>query len=130
MAGSKGQKRREVLLPPAVGRELLAMRGTAGDDEPVFQSRQDIRRNDPPKHPRSMSMTSVTSVVKRAANRAGVNPKLSLHGLRQAHAIDRGATLPVMQTTLGFERGRQEPPCSSLAAQPCLPDDAGRGRAR
>jgi integrase/recombinase XerD len=100
----KGEKRREVLLPSAVGKELLALRGNAGDDEPVFQSRQTVRRKDPTRHPRSMSITSVTSVVKRAAKRAGINPKLSMHWLRHAHAshaIDRGAVLSTVQATLG-----------------------------
>jgi integrase/recombinase XerD len=99
----KGQKRREVLLPAAVGKELLALRGEAADDEPVFQSRQATAARTT-KHPKAMSESSVTSVVKRAAKRAGINPKLSMHWLRHAHAshaIDRGATLPVVQSTLG-----------------------------
>ena len=42
--------------------------------------------------------------LKRAAANAGINPKLSAHWLRHAHAshaIDRGAALPVVQSTLG-----------------------------
>jgi integrase/recombinase XerD len=43
-------------------------------------------------------------MLKRAAINAGINPKLSAHWLRHAHAshaIDRGAALPVVQSTLG-----------------------------
>jgi integrase/recombinase XerD len=43
-------------------------------------------------------------MLKRAATDAGINPKLSAHWLRHAHAshaIDRGASLPVVQSTLG-----------------------------
>ena len=43
-------------------------------------------------------------MLKRAATNAGINPKLSAHWLRHAHAshaIDRGAALPVVQSTLG-----------------------------
>jgi integrase/recombinase XerD len=43
-------------------------------------------------------------MLKRAASDAGINPKLSAHWLRHAHAshaMDRGATLPVVKSTLG-----------------------------
>ena len=43
-------------------------------------------------------------MLKRAAANAGINPKLSAHWLRHAHAshaMDRGAALPVVQSTLG-----------------------------
>jgi integrase/recombinase XerD len=43
-------------------------------------------------------------MLKRTAIRAGVNPDVSPHWLRHAHgshAIDRGASLPEVQATLG-----------------------------
>ena len=43
-------------------------------------------------------------MVKRAAKRAGVNSGVSPHWLRHAHgshSIDRGASLPEVQETLG-----------------------------
>jgi len=46
----------------------------------------------------------VLGTVKRAAAAAGIEAPVSPHWLRHAHAshaIDRGATLPGVQTTLG-----------------------------
>jgi integrase/recombinase XerD len=43
-------------------------------------------------------------MVKRTAARAGINPGVSPHWLRHthgSHAIDRGASLPEVQATLG-----------------------------
>jgi len=90
----KGHKRREVLLPEVVARSLLSLRGDAGANDPVFAS------------PRGGHLTerAVNYMLKRAATNAGINPKLSAHWLRHAHAshaIDRGAALPVVQSTLG-----------------------------
>jgi integrase/recombinase XerD len=90
----KGHKRREVLLPEVVGRSLLSLRGDAGANDPVFAS------------PRGGYLTerAVNYMLKRAAANAGINPILSAHWLRHAHAshaIDRGAALPVVQSTLG-----------------------------
>jgi len=47
---------------------------------------------------------AVLGTVKRAAARTGIEAPISPHWLRHArasHAIDRGATLPEVQTTLG-----------------------------
>src|SRR5215468_7542079 len=90
----KGHKRREVLLPEVVARSLLSLRGDAGANDPVFAS------------PRGGHLTerAVNYMLKRAATNAGINPKLSAHWLRHAHAshaIDRKAPLPVVQSTLG-----------------------------
>jgi integrase/recombinase XerD len=90
----KGGKRREVLLPEIVARALLSLRGDAGANDPVFAS------------PRGGHLTvrAVNYMLKRAATDAGINPKLSAHWLRHAHAshaIDGGAALPVVQATLG-----------------------------
>ena len=45
-------------------------------------------------------------MVKRAARAAGINAAVSPHWLRRAHgshAIDRGASLPEVQATLGHD---------------------------
>jgi site-specific recombinase XerD len=47
---------------------------------------------------------NINAMVKRAAAKAGINGAVSPHWLRHAHgshAIDRGASLPEVQTTLG-----------------------------
>ena len=90
----KGHKRREILLPEVVGRSLLSLRGDAGANDPVFRS------------PRGGHLTerAVNYMLKRIAAKVGVNEKFSAHWLRHAHAshaIDHGAALPVVQSTLG-----------------------------
>jgi site-specific recombinase XerD len=93
----KGGKVRQVLLPSTVGRSLLSLRGDAGDDDPVFRSRKGGAR---------LTVRAVNHMLKRVAGIAGVNPKLSAHWLRHAHgshAMDRGATLAEVQTTLGHD---------------------------
>jgi integrase/recombinase XerD len=103
----KGEVEREILLDADVSQALLSLRGEAPEDAPVFVSRKGGHL-----HP-----TAVLGVVKRAAKRAGVlkievvgkggvkaSSKISPHWLRHAHgshAIDRGATLPEVQATLG-----------------------------
>jgi integrase len=70
----KGERLRHVLLPAIVSRSLLAARGEAGPDAPVFRS----RKGGAPLYPRA-----VNRMIKRAAERAGVNPAVSAHWLRQ-----------------------------------------------
>ncbi|HET6928403.1 MAG TPA: tyrosine-type recombinase/integrase [Hyphomicrobiaceae bacterium] len=91
----KGGKVRQVLLPEVVSRSLLSLRGDAGANDPVFISRKGAGR---------LLERTVNRMVKRAAAEAGVNEAVSPHWLRHAHgshAIDRGASLPEVQTTLG-----------------------------
>jgi site-specific recombinase XerD len=91
----KGGVVRQVLLPAAVSRSLLSLRGDAGADAPVFAS----RKGGGPLLPRA-----VRGTVTRAAAKAGIEAPISPHWLRHAHAshaIDRGATLPEVQSTLG-----------------------------
>ncbi len=91
----KGSKTRHVLLPQSVWDELTALRGGTGDGDPVFPSRI---------HGRSVSATSAWRIVKAAAARAGLPKAISPHFLRHAaasHAIQRGASLPLVQQTLG-----------------------------
>jgi integrase/recombinase XerD len=91
----KGGVVRQVLLPAAVSRSLLSLRGDAGANDPVFASR---------KGGGPLTTRAVQGTVKRAAAKAGLDAPISPHWLRHAHAshaIDRDATLPEVQSTLG-----------------------------
>jgi integrase/recombinase XerD len=91
----KGGKVRQVLLPEIVSRSLLSLRGDAGANDPVFASRKGGGR---------LTERAVHGMVKRAAKKAGINADVSPHWLRHAHgshAIERGASLPEVQATLG-----------------------------
>jgi integrase/recombinase XerD len=90
----KGGKVRQVLLPEIVSRSLLSLRGDAAANGPVFVSRKGGR----------LSERTVNDMIKRAAKAAGINEDVSPHWLRHArgsHAIERGASLPEVQATLG-----------------------------
>jgi integrase/recombinase XerD len=90
----KGGKVRQVLLPDIVSRSVLSLRGDAGANDPVFPSRKGGH----------LTERAVNGMVKRAARKAGINEAVSPHWLRHAHgshAIDRGASLPEVQSTLG-----------------------------
>src|SRR5262245_14944063 len=90
----KGGKVRQVLLPDVVSRSLLSLRSDAGAGDPVFASRQGG----------SLTERAVNGMVKRTARKAGLTEGISPHWLRHAHgshAIDRGASLPEVQSTLG-----------------------------
>jgi len=90
----KGGRVRQVLLPEIVSRSLLDLREDADANDPVFASRKGNR----------LTERAVNYMIKRAAERAGINGAVSPHWLRHAHgshALDRGATLPEVQTTLG-----------------------------
>jgi integrase/recombinase XerD len=91
----KGGKVRQVLLPEIVSRSLLSLRGDAGASDPVFASRKGGGR---------LTQQGVSAMVKRVAKSAGINEAVSTHWLRHAHgshAIERGASLPEVQATLG-----------------------------
>jgi integrase/recombinase XerD len=90
----KGGKVRQVLLPEVVSRSLLSLRGDAGADDPVFVDKKGER----------LYERAVHRMMKRSAKAAGVNEAVSPHWLRHAHgshAIERGASLPRVQATLG-----------------------------
>jgi site-specific recombinase XerD len=92
----KGGKVRQVLLPEIVSRSLLSLRGDAGVNDPVFASRKGG----------ALAERTVNDMVKRSATKAGIDVPVSPHWLRHAHgshAIDRGATLPEVQNTLGHD---------------------------
>jgi len=91
----KGGVERNVLLPEAVSRSLLSLRGDAGRNDAVLASRKGCGK---------LRERAVLGTVKRAAKAAGIEAPVSPHWLRHAHAahaIDRGATLPEVQSTLG-----------------------------
>ncbi len=90
----KGGRIRQVLLPETVATAILALRSDAGANDPIFASRKSGR----------LSARAVNYMIKRAAERAGITGAVSPHWLRHAHgshALDRGATLAEVQTTLG-----------------------------
>lgn len=89
----KGGKTGVILLPAALWRELMALRGEAGPDAPVFLSGKGGH----------LDPVQVHRIVKAAAARAKLPPALSAHWLRHAHAshaLDRGAPISLVQATL------------------------------
>jgi integrase/recombinase XerD len=75
--------------------ELLALRGGAGDDDPVFRSR---------KGGGALDQSQANRIVHAAAKRAGIKAAVSPHYLRHSHAshaIERGASISLIQATLG-----------------------------
>ena len=91
----KGDKLRQIVLPEVVGRNLLASRADAAATAPVFASR---------KGGAALLPRAVNRMLKIAATKAGVNPDISAHWLRHAHAshaLDRGATIAEVKDTLG-----------------------------
>jgi integrase/recombinase XerD len=90
----KGSKTRTVLLPEAVWKVLMSLRGEARDDSPVFLSR---------KHGH-LDESQVWRIVRKASERAGIDKDVSCHWLRHAHAshaLDHGAPIHLVQATLG-----------------------------
>ena len=90
----KGGKTRVVLLSKATWKSLVTLRGNAGTDDPVFWSRKGG----------ALDTSAVHRVVKSAVERAGLDPAVSAHWLRHAHAshaLDRGAPIHLVQATLG-----------------------------
>jgi integrase/recombinase XerD len=91
----KGGLVRQVLLPEVVSKSLLSIRGDAGNNDAAFASRKGGGR---------LTERAVLGMPKGTAIKAGVNAAVSPHWLRHAHgshAIDRGASLPEVQQTLG-----------------------------
>jgi site-specific recombinase XerD len=90
----KGGRTRVVILPASVWRAVSALRGSAAPDAPVFLSAKGG----------ALDVSQVHRVVKAAAARAGLPAEVSAHWLRHAHAshaLERGASLPLVQATLG-----------------------------
>jgi site-specific recombinase XerD len=90
----KGGKTRVVLLSPETWAELIALQDQSGPDSPVFVSRKGGHL-----HP-----AQAWRIVRAAANRAGIQGRVSPHWLRHchaSHALDRGAPIHLVQATLG-----------------------------
>jgi integrase/recombinase XerD len=99
----KGGKTRTVLLPPSVFDQLVALRGTAPLEAPVFPGRRG----------RPLDVSSIRLIVYAAARRTDLGADLekeqpkrhvSPHWLRHAHAthaLERGAPIHLVQATLG-----------------------------
>lgn len=84
----KGDKPRHVLLPADVATRLLALRDGAPAKTNVFGIKE----------------REINYLIKRTANRAGVNEAASAHWFRHAHAshaIDNGAPITLVSQTLG-----------------------------
>ncbi|MCA1667791.1 MAG: tyrosine-type recombinase/integrase, partial [Thermomicrobia bacterium] len=91
----KGSKTRAILIPATVWGDLTALQGEAGPDDPVFRS---------PKGGGPLTSGQVWRIVKVAAERADLRKAVSPHFLRHAHAshaLDRGAPIHLVQSTLG-----------------------------
>lgn len=92
----KGNKAREVLLPPSVGEKVLSFIDGRSAEAPLFATPKGNR----------LKVRSVHHVIKKLAKKSRVNPKLSPHWLRHAHAshaIDHGESVAVVAQTLGHE---------------------------
>jgi len=91
----KGNKTRYVRISAATYNELRTLGGMSPEPSaPVFTSRKGG----------SLDASQVFRIVKTAAKRAGLPATMSPHWLRHAHAshaLDRGAPISLVQTTLG-----------------------------
>ena len=91
----KGGKTRTVLLKPRVWQQLLSIKGEVMAADPVFRSR---------KGGGALDVSQVRRVVYAAAQKAGLEQKVSPHWMRHAHAshaLDRSAPIHLVQATLG-----------------------------
>lgn len=92
----KGNKAREVLLPPSVGEKVLSFIGGRAVEAPLFATPRGGRLRE----------RSVRHVIKKMAKKAKINTKLSPHWMRHAHAshaLDRGASVAEVASNLGHE---------------------------
>src|ERR1035441_2576678 len=91
---------------------LVALRGTASAEGPVFPSRSG----------RALDRGRVRTIVRQAAEGAGVDAAVSPHWLRHAHAshaLDHGAPIHLVQATLGHSS-----PETPLRTSPVFPAGA------
>ena len=93
--GKRGKTRAVVLSEPMYT-ALIALRGSAGNDQPVFVSRKGGKLDE----------SQVWRIVRAAARRAGIAADVSPHWLRHSHAshaIDRNAPISLVRDTLGHQ---------------------------
>ena len=84
----KGDKPRNILIPADLATALREVRAEAAESARVFP----------------ISERRINYIVKTTAKRAGINPAVSAHWLRHAHAshaIDEGAPITLVSQTLG-----------------------------
>ena len=84
-----------MLLPASVFEPLLALRGAAPLEAPVFAGRGGDR---------ALDVSAIRRIVYRAGRRAGLEPRVSPHWLRHAHAthaLEHQAPIHLVQATLG-----------------------------
>jgi integrase/recombinase XerD len=91
----KGVKVRSILLPQSAWRALESIKpNKAKPEDPVFVN----------KNGKALDRTRITHIVGKAAAKAGIDKAVSAHWMRHghaSHAIDRGAPITLVQTTLG-----------------------------
>jgi len=91
----KGGKTRVVVFSAEMWELLRQLRGGASLNAPVFKSRKQEGHLDP---------SQVNRIVRKAAERAGLEAKVSPHWLRHSHAshsLERGAPLQLVKESLG-----------------------------
>lgn len=91
----KGGKTRHVLLSVATWRKLMELRNGGDSDAPVFRSTRGGGH---------MTVSAIWRIVRKAADRAGIEGDVSPHWLRHAHgshALERGAPLPLVRDSMG-----------------------------
>jgi len=92
----KGNKAREVLLPPSVGEKVRVFVGGRAAEAPLFSTPRGSQ----------IRVRSVRHIIKKMAKKAKINSKLSPHWMRHAHAshsLDRGASVAEVAANLGHE---------------------------
>lgn len=91
----KGGKTRVVVFSVEMWEVLQKLRGSGGLNAPVFKSRKQGGHLDP---------SQVNRIVRKAAERVGLEAKVSPHWLRHSHAshsLERGASLQLVKESLG-----------------------------
>ena len=90
----KGSKTRTIAIPDALAEDLEEIRSGAEDEQPLFRSREGG----------ALSRHQVYYIVRKAAERAGIEKDVSPHWLWHAHAshaLDNGAAPHDVKDTLG-----------------------------
>ena len=96
----KGGKTRVVLLTETMWKALQGLRNGAGSDSPVFPSRGARGKQGGG----NLSAVQIFRIVQAAAKVAGIEGNVSPHWLRHchaSHALDHGAPVSLVQSTLG-----------------------------
>jgi integrase/recombinase XerD len=99
--GKRG-KTRVVLLSPQMWQVLQPLRQGSGWDDPVFRSRKS--RSSQRETQGHLDGSQVVRIVRKAAERAGIEAKVSPHWLRHSHAshsLERGASIQLVKESLG-----------------------------